>query len=141
MIWTFRQGSPAEDFPLLADLIEQLESEGALARTLPDLRVAEVLAGMHGVGPRRAATVLRDAELPAEVRFEDLGPGDIERLSRTLHVLASGIPREPIGGEAGGSADRWPKHAGPADFTPEEKQQRDAQLRPEMIRSSRRRTG
>lgn len=89
----FRSGTKRHYFPMLADLVEQLHREDALAQTLPELRVADVLADMRGLGPGLAATVLAYAELPADVRFEDLGAGDVARLARTLRVTALRIPR------------------------------------------------
>jgi hypothetical protein len=85
----YRQG-----FPLIADLVESLYQEEALGKTLPSLPVGELLASLNLVGARQAAKVLRAAELPEDVLFEDLGSGDVDRLSRKLHIFAAGIPRD-----------------------------------------------
>lgn len=127
VVRVFRKGFQRDHFPMLAELIEQLDRENALESALPELKVADVIASMSNLGPRRAAVVLGHAELPPDVRFEDLGPADVQRIGRTLRVTAHGIPRDETGGVPGADPAAWPGQPGPSEFTPEDKTRYDTE--------------
>jgi hypothetical protein len=86
--------SPRSGFPMLANLLEELEGADELARYLPVLSLAELLESMSGVGVAQARRVHEFAELPQDVYLEDLGRADVERLCAVLRLCSSGIPRD-----------------------------------------------
>ena len=57
----------------LADVLTSAAGEDALARSLARMRVVDLLAALRGIGPVRAADIMREVGIAANRRIGGLG--------------------------------------------------------------------
>ena len=73
----------------IADVLTAAQGDGPEARSLSRMRVADLLAGLRGIGPVRAADIMEEVGIAANRRIGGLGVHQSAALLETIEARAA----------------------------------------------------